>query len=477
VGIAVGASGTIRRTSNGGSTWSAGTVSGGTLGNLNCVKFVPGSAAIAYAVGDNGLAAKTTNGGVTWTFIPASTLGAGTGSLRAIVFQDADLGLIVGTGGAVRKIEAASGIQTYDFGGTIPGNPDLRSAAYAFIAGDFLVAGDGGIVYKTFNFNHANPAWSAQTINATQDLTQIQFADASHGFAAGSAGILFKTTDAGATWTPSDTAAQALNGLHVSNAYVGHAVGVAGALVKTTAGGSRWPSGIRWNTAYFINNTTGWVAGDGGVLMATSAADAGRVWSPQASGTTRNLLGMHFFDGTTNGQVVGDAGAACKTTNGTSWSCVTAGTRPLRSVVVTSTGNGGVVYAVGDGLWKCSNFSRTQTWSSQTNAGTQPLNGVDFTSTTAGYAVGGLESVLGTTNGTAWSLRTSGTRQFDTLLTYKYLKPNQPHTLLLDAMVQFSLPLKGYQQAVTLNIGAGKDTTLLPGTYLARCGYGGPACL
>ena len=139
----------------------------------------------------------------------------------------------------------------------------------------------------------------------------------------------------------------------------------------------------------------------------------------------------------------------------------------------------GVVYAVGDSIWKCGNFSGTQTWTRQTSVPTtlRPMYGVDGTSATAAYAVGDIENVIATTDGSTWSLKTSGTKVFDTLLTYKYLTPNVSHTLLIDAMIQFG-SLKGYQKSVTLNIRPGKDTTVTPNSALTKCGYGGatPAC-
>jgi hypothetical protein len=144
--------------------------------------------------------------------------------------------------------------------------------------------------------------------------------------------------------------------------------------------------------------------------------------------------------------------------------------------VVTSTGTGGVVYAVGDSVWACFNFAGTQAWAKQAGVTPQPLHGVDFISSTTGFAVGGLETIIGTLNGNPSVVQTSGTKQFDTLLTYKYLKPKVSHTVLLDAMTGFTLPLKGYQKTVAINLGPGKDTTIIPNGYLSKCGYGGAVC-
>ncbi len=639
VGVAVGASGTICYTSDGGSNWNTGSVSGGSLNGLNAVAFVGGSTTIAYAVGDNGLAAKTTDGGANWTFLSAATVGAGSGSLNAIAFQDANLGIIMGNSGVIRKISTASGTQTYGAGGSVVGSPDLRSVTYEFATGDFVAAGDGGSIFKTANFNVASPAWTTQTSNTSEDLTRVHFINANNGFAVGvngalvsttnkgvtwtvqdagttlsfagayfpstttgfiaasggvilktvnsganwsgavskrtlravslfsvtragivgdsglilrstdgdstwtalpsfttltlrsialtatntavisgddgilrrstnfnvasptwtnvagsiteslkkvafadvsngfvvsGNGTLYKTTDGGVTWAPSDTASQALAGVAFNaDLHIGFAVGAGGTIVKTTSGGTRWASSVPLNGLSFVDNSIGWVVGAGGLILSTT--DGGRVWTAQTSNTSNDLNAVSFLDAN-NGQTVGDMGTACRTKNGGAlWSCFTAGTKPLRSVALASTGTGGDVYAVSDSLWKCSNFAATQSWVKQPLAAPL-LNAVDFTSATTGFVAGGLESVLSTSDGTTWNPLTSGTKLFDTLLTYKYLKPNKPDTILMDAMVKFGLPLKGYQKSIIVNLAPGKDSTMTPGGGLVKCGYEGPVC-
>ncbi len=63
--LAVGSTGTIRATTNGGSTWSGQT--SGVSGSSRARRPVAGTAAFAYVVGDGGTIVATTNGGTTWT--------------------------------------------------------------------------------------------------------------------------------------------------------------------------------------------------------------------------------------------------------------------------------------------------------------------------------------------------------------------------------------------------------------------------
>ena len=69
VGWAVGDGGTIVKTTNGGTTWTA--QDSGTTDGLCSVDFV--NASTGWAVGDGGVILKTANGGTTWSVLPSGT--------------------------------------------------------------------------------------------------------------------------------------------------------------------------------------------------------------------------------------------------------------------------------------------------------------------------------------------------------------------------------------------------------------------
>jgi photosystem II stability/assembly factor-like uncharacterized protein len=95
-GYAVGYDGTIIKTTNGGTDWTA--LSSGTTAHLLSVCFT--DANIGYAVGGSGTIFKTTNGGTDWT---AQSSGAGWNSLNSVYFTDANTGYAVGDGGTILK--------------------------------------------------------------------------------------------------------------------------------------------------------------------------------------------------------------------------------------------------------------------------------------------------------------------------------------------------------------------------------------
>ncbi len=98
-GIAVGASGGIAWTANGGTKWNYGpftfTSPTGlkTTGNFADVHFA--TSTTAYAVGSNGMMAKSTNAGQNWTFVN-TPLYANSRSINAVWFINKDTGYIGG---------------------------------------------------------------------------------------------------------------------------------------------------------------------------------------------------------------------------------------------------------------------------------------------------------------------------------------------------------------------------------------------
>ena len=74
------------------------------------------------------------------------------------------------------------------------------------------------------------------------------------------------------------------------------------------------PQGNNLNSVTFINNTTGFAAGDVGMIMKTT--DSGESWSIQKSGTYNRLASVDFTDQQSIGYAVGNNGTILKTTNG-----------------------------------------------------------------------------------------------------------------------------------------------------------------
>ena len=176
------------------------------------------------------------------------------------------------------------------------------------------VGTSAGLIYATTN---GGASWAQQTYPGTQSpfIDGIWFFDANNGYALGDPAsgtgkfVLLRTTDAGVTW------------VHFANEPVGG---------SSEAG---WNNSFWWNDAshgwFGTNNSRVWRTNDGGTS-----------WGSAATPST-NSVGVTFNDNFT-GLVTHDNGIVGRTTNGgSSWTSVTS---PTSSLVT------GVCYAPGTGI-------------------------------------------------------------------------------------------------------------------------------
>ncbi len=266
--LCVGATGTIRGTSNSGTSWLPGV--SGTVQHLRKV-FVSGlTIPVITVVGDGGTILQSANGGVTWTPRTSGT----SNHLLDIFVHDPLVGTTMTAVGA---------------NGTI------------------LVSTNSGV------------NWSAQSSGSTADLRGVFYTDLNNGYAAGDGGTLLMTTNMGTNWSAGNSGtSQTLNGVFFTDAGNGTMVGTGQVIRRTTDAGQSWsaqsaPAGTDFNRVFFTDANTGTLVGDGGVILRTT--DAGSTWDQQASTTTADLHSLFFVD-SDNGMVTGDGGLILKTING-----------------------------------------------------------------------------------------------------------------------------------------------------------------
>jgi photosystem II stability/assembly factor-like uncharacterized protein len=267
-------------------SWVAQT--SGTNQNLRHVQFV--NAQNGYAVGAAGTVLKTTNGGTNWTSVsPAGNSGA---LFIGCYFLDANVGFVGGDVGVYKTTNggtnwalmtganAPTGITKLWFVnanlGWAVGGVDGSSPVY----GDIFKTTDGG---STWSNQHNSSTWSR--------FYGVQFTDASNGWAyTESNGLLIHTTDAGSTWTPqiSNPSSVYLRGMCFQNANTGFVFGrtnSSGLAMKTTNGGGNWTDygvGVlfQMGSAAFVDANNGWVLASGpGGTGTLRSSDAGLTWS------------------------------------------------------------------------------------------------------------------------------------------------------------------------------------------------------
>lgn len=184
-GWAVGAFGTIVRTTDGGRTWLSQASK--TTQQIYDVDFVDHR--VGWTVGRSGLVLHTEDGGETWT---PQTAGVDR-HLFAVDFVDRDFGVVVGDWGAI------------------------------------LVTTDGG---KT---------WENHTLEEDVVLNDVSMVDRTHGWIAGEVGTVLATQDGGRTWTRQQTGVdKTFFGVNFVDAQQGWVVGIDALILHTADGGQSW---------------------------------------------------------------------------------------------------------------------------------------------------------------------------------------------------------------------------------------------
>jgi len=131
-------------------------------------------------------------------------------------------------------------------------------------------------------------------------------------------GLVYGTTDGGATWAAHDTgAAVTMHAVSFFDAQHGFAAGDKGTLLATDDGGKTWQertTGTKEHLlALFTVGNLAWAGGFDGILL--HSIDGGRTWNKQTSGTTMALESIFFLDAD-HGWAVGWSGTILRTMDG-----------------------------------------------------------------------------------------------------------------------------------------------------------------
>jgi len=311
LGFTVGGGGSMRRTTDGGQTFTF--VDLGISSRLNSVFFV--NTTHGWAVGETGTVIRTTDGGTTWQTLPNNI----TRHLLEVWFLDTTTGFATSN--------------TANVGG------QNQSFIYKTT--------DGGATWAPIAISNSTttpPGASVRNLNA------IQFINANIGYVVGAQRELVRTTDGGVTWTRSNPvpspAALALNSVHFTSATNGWVAATQGIVIRTVNGGTSWTShntgtSITLNDVWFANATTGWVVGAGGAIR--KSTDGGVTWTTQASGTTADLFSVRFLDAD-NGFAVGAGPTILRTSNGgTTWTVINTEKR-FRAMLISGQARSDEIY-------------------------------------------------------------------------------------------------------------------------------------
>jgi photosystem II stability/assembly factor-like uncharacterized protein len=229
IGYVVGLGGNIIKTINGGTTWIS--LLSGTTNTLTSVFFTDPNT--GYVVGYDGIILKTVDGGVNWTNLISGVLTR----LYDVFFTSADTGYVSGHSQTILK--TCNGGITWSIIYQQPQQymDGLFSLFFPDVNTGYAV---GTEIYKTIN---SGSSWTCLASSPTLgwNLGSVHFTDVDTGFAVGSsypgAGIIWETNDGGATWIQQGVYPQNYNSVYFTDADTGYIVGVYGCILKTLTGG------------------------------------------------------------------------------------------------------------------------------------------------------------------------------------------------------------------------------------------------
>jgi photosystem II stability/assembly factor-like uncharacterized protein len=272
---------------------------------------------MAMAVGQSGTLLRSNDGGVTWSSVHSGV----TTYLLALSFPSSNVGTAVGgdpingTQTVLHTVNGGSSWVAQSTGTTQP----LLGVAFADANNGFAVGYSGVILHTT----DGGSSWQNQVTGVLTVLNAISYIDANTATIVGDLGVIMRTTNGGASWSQQSSGTGSdLYGVHFSSSSTGTAVGTSGTILRTVNGGSSWTkqtSGTTnfLNSVYFRDANNGWAVGNNGAILHTG--NGGSSWTDQ-SVFVANFSDVSFKDANT-GLVVGDHGTTIlRTVNGgASW--------------------------------------------------------------------------------------------------------------------------------------------------------------
>lgn len=403
----------------------------------------------AIAVGWTGTILKTTDGGSSWDIIQSGTKAI----LRSLCFIDNNSGWIVGDSGIVLKTtDNGDNWTRYSVGSFIY---SLWSVHFIDNNNGWAVSGTG----KIFKTTNGGINWAMSSFGSNQ-FRDVFFSDSRNGWICGHFGSILKTTNGGANWTPySVSAIHDFYSLFFIDSLKGWACGT-GAIITTTNGGLNWSiqtSYVPGNSIFFLSDSIGFVVDllrgyavtiNGGItwnhepgnaryphLFSVYASDVNSIWAvgqygnilksttvflnfqEVSSGTLREIFSIFFNDpligwavgGTQNPPVTNDGSTILKTIDGgANWQLIpfnltNVALYPLFFVnenIGWSASLDGVILKTVDGGYN---------WNPQTIVTDTAIIGMHFIDENIGWAIGDRGKILKTTNGGSnWFAQISG---------------------------------------------------------------------
>ena len=223
-----------------------------------------------WAVGDSGVVYRSLDGGARWT---SSALGDK--ALRGVAARGFNV-LVVGDSGKVWHSQDSGGAWALS---VLPGVPNLFAIDMPSDSIGYIVGSHGAILETSDGGN----SWTAEVSGTVANLNALRFSDDLDGWAVGDGGTALRTTDGGVHWNAiAAGAAQALQAVDVDGPHV-WVVGVGGLALRSDDGGASWiPLQLKLDTPVDVKTVwlqsadSVYIAGGGGFIR--RSYDRGATW-------------------------------------------------------------------------------------------------------------------------------------------------------------------------------------------------------
>ncbi len=270
-GWAVGENGVVLKTTNGGTNWIFMNNPSYGMGKiLSGISVVDTN--IMYFVGTHYTFIKTIDGGKTWIPLRNGPLGMGNGTL-GVHFINKDTGWTCGAGKSLRTMNGGISFDSSGIFFTSLNDIYFKDFDNGLICGD-------GTVFKTTNagttwFNSNIPVNSHYYMFLKLSVVNINFVSV-----IGNGPPFYRSSDFGNTWEVRDSLSSyppsVMYCCAFSNENIGFAGGTYGYLYKTTDGGYNWQRQNTindqrfWGAIYCYNDSVIWGVGGAGKIMHTT---------------------------------------------------------------------------------------------------------------------------------------------------------------------------------------------------------------
>ncbi|HTI33332.1 MAG TPA: YCF48-related protein, partial [Miltoncostaea sp.] len=293
-----------------------------------------------YAVGAFGTLLRSTDAGDTWTGVPSRTV---QGLTRVTLTGPG--GFVASGSCAVRRsADDGATVSTIDVGGGDTGcGTTVQATAFAGASGAVLFA--NGVVLTTTDGGVTLSRRTPVPNGAPTDIV----ATAPGTFFATSGNAVLRSTDGGGSWTLMALIARTLRGLTFATPSVGYAVGDSGTVLRTIDGGASWipttsPGGDVSLTRIRCADALVCVATQNGSGTVIRTTDGGGTWTRVT--TSARAIRSVAFASPTRVVAVGDGGATVVSDDaGATWRTVGAAIEGVPTTIAA--GTGGFAYAVG----------------------------------------------------------------------------------------------------------------------------------